>query len=233
MKKINAIALILTGSLVFGLLYNDNIHYASAHIKKNFGSIDVVVGWGTEPALAGQLNTVIVEITTASDSKPVLNAVSQLQATIKKGADTKSLDLLPQEQEGAYGAQVIPSQIGAYELVLNGTVSGQAVAGSIPLDTVADSKELNFPPGGSSSVDSGVIDQFKTAIADLTTQVDDAKASADQAVTAAKAAQDIKASADQAFMFGMIGVGIGVAGIALAVIALSRKEKVGERVSKF
>ena len=233
MKNSSPIALMLTGFLMFGLLYTSHIHYASAHQTKKFGNINIEVGWDNEPALAGQLNTIIVGITTASDNKPVVNAVSQLQATIKKGADTKSLDLLPQEEDGVYGAQVIPSQIGAYELVLKGTVSGEPISGSIPLDTVADTKELNFPPGGSSSVDSGVIDQFKTAIADLTIQVDDAKASADQAVTAAKAAQDIKASADQAFMFGMIGVGIGVAGIALAVIALSRKEKVGETVSKF
>jgi len=34
-------------------------------------------------------------------------------------------------------------------------------------------------------------------------------------------------------MFGMIGVGVGIAGIALGVIALSRREKVGEKIPKF
>lgn len=150
------------------------------------------------------------------------------------GGDTKNLDLIPQEQEGTYGAQVIPTQIGQYTVVLKGTVSGQAIDGSIDLDIVGDPKQLSFPVGSSNDqISSGVIDQFKTAITDLTSQVDDAKAAATQAQQAAQSAQSIKASADGAYMFGMIGVSIGVAGIVLAVIALSRKEKVGEKIPRF
>jgi hypothetical protein len=69
----------------------------------------------------------------------------------------------------------------------------------------------------------------------LTSQVDDARAAAAQAQNAAQSAQSIKASADGAYMFGMIGVGVGVAGIVIAVIALSRKgEKVeGEKIPRF
>jgi hypothetical protein len=236
MKKTALMVLTLTGVLTFALLANSNVHYATAHQTKKFGSINVEVGWANEPPLAGQMNTLTVGITTASDDKPVANAVGQLQATIKKGGDTKALDLLPQEEEGLYGAQVIPSQIGEYQIVLKGSVSGQAIDGTIPLDTVEDPKQLSFPAGGGTSdqISSGVIDQFKTAITDLTTQVDETKASADQAQNAAQAAQNIKASADQAYIFGMIGVGVGVAGIALAVIALSRREKVeGEKVPRF
>jgi hypothetical protein len=236
MKKTALMVLSLAGMLVFALLANSNVHYASAHITKKFGNINVEVGWTNEPPLAGQMNTVTVGVTNASDNKPVANVVGQLQASLKKGGDTKSLDLLPQEEEGIYGAQLIPSQIGEYEMVLKGTVSGQAIDGSIPLDTVEDPKQLSFPAGGGADnqISGAVIDQFKTAITDLTTQVGEAKAAADQAQTAAQATQQIKASADQAYMFGMIGVGIGVAGIALAVISLSRREKVeGEKVPRF
>ena len=235
MKKTALVVLTLSGILTFALLVNSSVHYASAHQTKKFGNINVEVGWASEPALAGQLNTVIVGVSTASDDKPVANAIGQLQATIKKGGDTKNLDLVPQEQEGLYGAQVIPTQIGQYEVVLKGTVSGQAIDGSISLDIVVDPKQLGFPVGGGSNdqISSGVIDQFKTAITDLTSQVDDAKAAADKAQQAAQSAQSIKASADGAYMFGMIGVGIGVAGIVLAVIALSRKEKVGEKIPRF
>jgi phosphotransferase system glucose/maltose/N-acetylglucosamine-specific IIC component len=103
---------------------------------------------------------------------------------------------------------------------------------------VADPKQLSFPAGGSTGqVDSGIIDQFRSAITDLTSQVDDAKASADQAQqaaqNAAQSAANVKASADGAYIFGMIGVGVGVAGIVLAVIALSRKEKVEGKVPRF
>ena len=243
MKKTVFMVLALFSMLIFGLLANSNIHYASAHQTRKFGNINVEVGWANEPPLAGQLNTVTVGVATASDNKPVANAVAQLQATIKKGGDVKNLDLIPQEQEGLYGAQVIPTEIGQYEMDFKGTINNQPINGSIPLDVVNDPKQLSFPvSGGAASanqISSGVIDQFKTALSDLTSQVDTAKASADQAQqsvhNATQSAQSIKTSVDQAYMFGMIGVGVGVAGIVIAVIALSRKgEKLeGERVPRF
>ena len=128
----------------------------------NLNGFDFEVGWANEPSLAGQMNTVTVGISNATDNTPVPNAVGQLEATIKKGSETKTLDLLPQEQEGLYGAQLIPGQIGQYELVLKGTVSGQSINGSIPLDDVADPKQLTFPSTSSSEsqVTSGITDQI-------------------------------------------------------------------------
>jgi hypothetical protein len=237
--------LILAGTLALALLVNNSntvVPHAFAHQTMNFGSISIEVGWANEPPLAGQLNTVTVGVSNASDNKPVPNAVGQLQATIKKGGETKALDLLPQEQEGLYGAQVIPGQIGQYQLLLKGTVNGQNINGTTPLDDVSDPKQLTFPSstGGSdtSQVTSGIIDQVSNAITDLSTQVDGAKASADQAQQAAQnatqSAQSIKASADGAYMFATIAVGIGVAGIAIASIALSRREKVeGEKIPRY
>ena len=234
----------LAGALALSLLVGSSnivVLPASAHQTVKFGVINIEVGWGNEPPLAGQLNTVTVGVSNASDNKPIPNAVEQLQATIKKGGDTKAIDLLPQEQEGLYGAEVIPGQIGQYELLLMGTVSGQNVNGSVPLDDVSDPKELTFPStAGSenSQVTSGIINQVSNAITDLSTQVDDAKASADQAQqtaqNATQSAQSIKVSSDGAYMFSTIAVGIGVAGIAIAVIALSRREKLeGEKIRRY
>ena len=236
--------LMLSGMLAISLLVvssNIVVPPAFAHQTMNFGSIAIEVGWANEPPLAGQLNTVTVGVSNASDNKPIPNAVEQLQATLKKGGETKPLDLLPQEEEGLYGAEVIPGQIGQYELLLMGTVSGQNVNGSVPLDDVSDPKELTFPStagSDNSQVTSGIISQVGNAITDLSTQVDDAKASADQAQqtaqNATQSAQSIKVSADGAYMFAMISVGIGVAGIAIAVIALSRRERVeGEKIKGY
>ena len=236
----------LSGMLAISLLVvsssnNIVVPSAFAHQTMNFGSIAIEVGWANEPPLEGQLNTVTVGVSNASDNTPIPNAVGELQATIKKGGETKPIDLLPQEQEGLYGAEVIPGQIGQYEILLMGTVNGQNINGSIPLDDVSDPKELTFPStGGSdnSQVTSGIINQVSNAITDLSTQVDDAKASADQAQqtaqNATQSAQSIKVSADGAYMFAMISVGIGVAGIAIAVIALSRRERVeGEKIHRY
>jgi outer membrane murein-binding lipoprotein Lpp len=242
MKKIALRVLALTGTLTFALLVNSNVvvQYAFAHQTVKFGNISITVGWANEPPLAGQLNTVTVGVSTVSDNKPVPNAVGQLQATIKKGSETKAIDLLPQEQEGLYGAQVIPGQIGQYQMVLKGTIIGQTINGTIPLDDVSDPKQLTFPSSGGSNnqITSGVMDQITKAVTDLSSQVDSAKTSADQAQQAAQnasqSAQNIKHSADNAYMFATIAVGIGVAGIAIAAIALSRREKVeGEKIPKY
>src|SRR4051794_13295438 len=96
--------LALAGTIVFALLVNSNyvVLPAFAHQTAKFGLFNIEVGWGNEPPLAGQLNTVTVGVTNASDNKPIPNAVEQIQATLKKGGDTKAIDLLPQEQEGLY-----------------------------------------------------------------------------------------------------------------------------------
>ena len=243
MKRTALRVLALAGTIAFALLVNSNVVVlpAFAHQTAKFGLINIEIGWANEPPLAGQLNTVTVGVTNGSDNKPIPNAVGQIQATLKKGGDTKAIDLLPQEQEGLYGAEVIPGQIGQYELVLMGSVNGQNINGSVPLDDVSDPKELTFPSttdSGNSQITSGIIDQVSNAIADLSTQVDDAKASADQAQhtaqNATQTAQSIKVSADGAYMFAMIAVGIGVAGIAIAVVALSRRERVeGEKIRRY
>ncbi|MFL6372551.1 MAG: hypothetical protein ACJ70P_05410 [Nitrososphaera sp.] len=244
MKRTGLAFLALVSTLAFTFLVNGNVFVqrAFAHQTATFGNINIEVGWTNEPSLAGQLNTVTVGVSTASDNKPVANAVGQLQATIKKGSETKPLDLVPQEQEGLYGAQVIPGQIGQYEMVLKGVVSGQNIDGSVPLDDVADPTQLTFPAAAGASsqsqATSGVTDQLTKAVTDLSSQVDAAKASADQAQQAARnasqVAQSIKQSADGAYMFAMIAVGIGVAGIAIAAIALSRIEKVeGAKISRY
>jgi hypothetical protein len=244
MKRTVLGVLTLAGALTLALLINSSsvvVPAAFAHQTMNFGNIAVEVGWGNEPSLAGQLNTITVGVSNASDNTPVPNAVGQLQATIKKGSETKAIELLPQEEEGLYGAEVIPGQIGQYELLLMGTIAGQNVNGSIPLDDVSDPKELTFPStAGSenSQVTSGIINQVSNAITDLSTQVDEAKASADQAQqtaqNATQSAQSIKTSADGAYMFATIATGIGVAGIAIASIALSRREKVeGEKIPRY
>ena len=185
MKRTALRVLALAGTIAFALLVNSNVVVlpAFAHQTAKFGLINIEVGWANEPSLAGQSNTVTVGVTNASDNKPIPNAVGQIQATLKKGGDTKAIDLLPQEQEGLYGAEVIPGQIGQYELVLMGSVNGQNINGSVSLDDVSDPKELTFPStadSGNSQITSGIIDQVSNAIADLSTQVDDAKASADQ-----------------------------------------------------
>ena len=59
-------------------------------------------------------------------STPVRNAFSELDPSIKSGGLTKTLDFEPQEESaGLYRAQILPTQIGSYSLLLIGKIEDQ------------------------------------------------------------------------------------------------------------
>jgi hypothetical protein len=67
---------------------------------------------------------------------------------------------------------------------------------------------------------------MQAVISDLTAQIDSADTAAQQAREAAEQAAEttagIKAEADRAYLIGLVGIGVGVAGIAVAVVALRK-----------
>lgn len=203
---------------------------ASAHTEVKVGKISVEAGWGNEPSLQGQLNSIVLAVSTISDGKPVANAFATADVTVKKGGQNMPLDVKPGEQEGQYSADIIPTQLGQYTVVVNGTIAGQDLKNTeIKLEDVVDTKGISFPPSGGSSSDvpQGFADQIRGVITDLTSQVQDAKNSAQVASSASQnathASDETRALADRSFLVGVVGVGAGVAGIAVAAIALSRR----------
>jgi hypothetical protein len=223
------IALLLASILVFSS-FAFSIRPAMAHEEIVRGDIRIVAGWVREPPLVGQLNGIVLEITRNSTGDPISNAIAQLDVTVKKGATTKSLDFQPQEEPGVYVAQILPTQTGQSAVLMQGTVTGQTIKEEIGIEDVEDTARYAFPPSTTGGFDPVVIEQLKTVIADLAAQVDEANIAAGEAKTAAAAATqssaELKMAADRAYLFGMIGVGAGVAGIAIGVAALSRREKI-------
>jgi hypothetical protein len=208
------------------LLAAFNLAPASAHVDVEQGDIHIETGWGTEPPLLGQLNTVIVHVTRISDDKPVTNALAQAEISIKKGTTTRSLDFEPQEEPGLSAAPILPTQTGQYVVVLKGTIGGQAFDMEVEIEDVEDTARVNFPPSSSGGISDETLRQLQTVIADLTEQVDEANITAKEAKEAAGSAAELKKAVDSAYLFGMIGIGVGVAGIAIGVAAISRREKV-------
>jgi len=223
----------------FSTLYA--VRPASAHVSKTFGSVTVELGWNTEPALTGQMNAAQLTVFTGSASKPtpVLNAVAGLTTTLQYGTVTKQLEFLPSPTvDGQYLAPILPTKEGTYTVIFKGTIQSQNIDTTINLDDVASSDIVNFPPTGSGSVPTGsgngtglspdVASQLGGIINQLTGDIDSAKKSADAAAQNSAAAQkevlDAKSSADRSFMIAMTGIGVGAAGIAIAVIALNRRE---------
>src|SRR5215216_1878545 len=209
---------------------------ALAHEEADFGDIKVVAGWVNEPPLANQLNGIILMVSQVSNGQPVNNAPAQLDVTLQKGADNMPLNFQPTEEAGSYTATILPTQPGQYAVVMQGAVAGQAINGLIQIEDVEDTARFAFPPvastDGSSSnqIPEGLIDQLQMGIADLTAQVEQSNVTATQAnnltQSITESIGELHTSADRAYLFSLIGVGVGTAGIAIGVAALSRREKI-------
>ena len=201
------------------------------------------VGWSDEPPLTGQLNNVIVGVnqTSGKTQTPIINALSDMNILVKYGGVTKKLDFLPSPTtDGVYLGQMIPTRIGSYYLVLNGTVQGQKISSQVPLDLVDSSQKLAFPDtGGGSGVNGAAVGgssttttnnigpQLQGIVSQLANQIDSVKGItgnvAKSNAETLKSIQDVKNSADRSYMIGMVGIGAGVAGIIIAAFALSRR----------
>jgi hypothetical protein len=231
-------AMVLLSFLAF------NLQPVLAHEEVVFGDIRIVGGWENEPPLVNQLNGIVLMISQVSNGQPVNNALAQLDITLQKGAESIPLNFQPTEEAGAYTATILPTQTGQYAIVMRGTVAGQAINGQIEIEDVEDTARFTFPPvestdGSSSSSSSsnsssnqipqGLIEQLQIVIADLTDQVEQSNVAAQEANNATQSItgsiEELKTSADRAYLFSLIGVGAGTAGIAIGVAALSRREK--------
>jgi hypothetical protein len=232
---------------ILAFSFFSNAKLADAHITKKFGNITVEVGWSNEPALVGELNNAIVQVNQTSGGKnnnnnstAVINALADMNIVMKYGGATKPLDFVPSEvTEGLYNGKMIPTRIGSYSLVMNGTIQGQRINNAeIPLDLVEGKEKISFPDTISSSTTGGGGDtatannnigpRLQGIVSQLANDIDSAKgginAIAKSNADTQKSIQNLKGSADRSYMIGLGGIGAGVAGIIIAAITLTRKE---------
>jgi hypothetical protein len=137
---------------------------------------------------------------------------------------------------------MIPSRVGSYYVVLNGTIRGQKISSQLPLDLVDSSQKLAFPDtvagsgtdatvaGGSASTSTdtnNIGPQLQGIVSQLANQIDSVKNVIDSVAKSnadtMKSVQDVKSAADRSYLIGMVGIGAGIAGIVIASLALSRK----------
>jgi len=231
---------------VFLLLsYNTFVKEASAHIIKKFGNIQVQVGWSDEPPLTGLLNNVIVDVneTSGKSQTPIINALANMNIQVKYGSVTKNLEFLPSPTtDGLYNGQMIPTRVGSYYVLLNGTIQGQKINSQIPLDLVSSSQKLNFPDsgpssgavsavtGGTAAASNNIGPELQGIVSQMGNQIDSVKnvvgGVAKNNAETLKSIQDVKNAADRSYMIAMVGIGAGIAGIIIAAFALSRRRTI-------
>jgi hypothetical protein len=248
-KYTNCIFLIVISILIlviFGGNYSFNLLNtpAYAHITKQVGNMKIEVGWADEPPLTGQVNNIIVGVNKTSaggHESAVINALSDLDIKEKYGSITKSIDFIPSEQaEGLYESKIIPTRVGSYSLVMNGTIQGETVSNvEIPLDIVQSTQKISFPdastPGvvnsGTQSASNNIGPKLQTIISGMSNDVQSSKADIQSLAKnmggIQKSIADIKSSVDRSYMIAMTAIGVGIAGIVIAAASLSHKKVLG------
>jgi hypothetical protein len=196
---------------------------AMAHEARTVGHIEMEVGWGTEPAYAGETNS--VQVLLNHDGQPVTDLGDTLKVEVSFGDKTQEFPLEPnfEAEEGTpgdYRAWLIPTRSGTYSFHLTGTVDGQHMnetftSGPKTFDDVTDPQSVQFPEQDPST------GELAARIEREAPRVNDA---IDQANTSAQNASD---DASKALSFAIVGLVVGAVGIAVAVVALvgSRKRQ--------
>jgi hypothetical protein len=193
---------------------------ASAHGEHKVANYTFVVGFGTEPAYAGQTNS--VQLMISNNGEPVKDAMGLKAAVTTGDAEPKEMPLEPYfgadwGEPGDYRAFFIPTAPGAYTFKITGTLGGKKInksytSGKDGFDEITDPAEVQYPvvePTGSQ----------------LTTRLDRETARINAALAAEKeAADDEAASARQLATIGLVVGALGLlAAIGFGVVALRRR----------
>jgi hypothetical protein len=239
--------LLIVGATICSICITD----AFAHETFILGNFSITPGWEVEPPLVNQLNSIEINVTrnvAEGNSVAVRNAFSQLDASIKSGGVTKSLDFEPQEESaGLYRAAILPTQVGSYSLVLIGSIDGQTISSEVLIEDVEDTVKFAFPlsesqgSSGSSMLSAArgqeessasqpgsFLMQLSPLLSDLARQIN---SSGDAAIRAEMIAGETRQSLEQlgdsverAYVFGMVSIGIGISGIIIGAYALTRNQ---------
>ena len=133
---------------------------ASAHEARKVGTYNVEVGFGDEPAYAGDKNSVVLFLHDAND-KPVADLGDTLKVDVSTGSDDSqklSMTMEPNFEVGEdasgtpgdYRAWFIPTAPGPYTFHFTGTIKGQRVdqkftSSPTTFDEVQDPAQVEFP----------------------------------------------------------------------------------------
>jgi hypothetical protein len=191
---------------------------AFAHKTITIDPYEIEVGWRDEPPLVSQQNAITFAITTDDGggvSSGVTNAFRDLQATVKSGSITKTLDVLSDAKPGHYYAKIIPTKVGTLAVEITGTINGVTVNEEVNIEDVESMDILAFPPSSTSGLPD--LGQLKNAMSSIQKDVTELKSKIGSVGTGSV---DLSKSYD----FAVFGLALGAAGVILAVIAMIKRK---------
>jgi hypothetical protein len=192
---------------------------AAAHEGRHVGDLEMVVGFGTEPAYTGQPNS--VQLVLAHHGEPVTDLGDSLSVEVSHGGASSDLALEPFFEIGEFGtpgdyrAWFVPSEPGVYAFRFTGSIEGERVnetfrSGPKTFSEVEDIRGATFP-----EVVAPTADELAERIERETAR----SADAIEATAVAAASADDAASA--ARTIGIIGVVVGALGLAIGIVVLA------------
>lgn len=216
------IALLFAAALLTPLALVAGTAAADAHESELVaGKYNFVVGWGDEPAYNGFKNSVQLTLSDANH-KAITDLGDTLQVEVISGTQKVTLPFEPNFEVGEFGepgdyrAWLVPTKTGNYTFHITGTIHGDKIDQSFTssettFDPVKDVSEVEFP---SKDPTTGQLAEkldrvSKRVDARVASVSDDAKKGKDDAGTATTLA--------------IIGIVIGVLGLAAGGIGLTRR----------
>ncbi len=147
MKKIFAPLAFCAVLLLVGLLVFPTTVWA--HQNVTVGDYTVEYGWVNEPAIVGQANAVVVNITptNADPAKPVDVDASGLQVQAAYGGQTKALTLQPlgEDTPGQFVAPITPMRAGKYTVHFSGKIGTTTFNNDVQPEEVQTADLVQFP----------------------------------------------------------------------------------------
>ena len=199
---------------------------AAAHQGKQVGRYRFVVGFGDEPAYAGQKNSVQLLLSNAA-GKPVTDLGDTLKVMIMVGNQTQDLSLEPFFEVGEFGtpgdyrAFFIPSTTGSFTFHFHGTINGQKVeqdfkSGPNTFSNVEDPVKAAFPKLNQPSTA-----QIAQRLDRETARLDDSSSGARAAANASdRRARQTASRVTVLSILGPFGLVLGLIGMVMTGIAL-------------
>lgn len=204
--------------LISGLFLVGLFSVAYAHTVDSVGDYRLEIGWMNEPVVSGETNGIELFVSLMEHDLPLeeqkfKNGITGLEETLKMQLVYKDQKImLPFAADhnipGKYYAFVDPTTSGYYQANILGKIGDTNVSLSMHPPKVDDRTFIEFPPRNSTQ------EQILEEHSSIQEQIDEIRDSLNRIE-----------SSGELNNIGYVGVGLGITGIVIASIAISKSKK--------